>query len=166
MEEEYNFVSAEEVDRDKLAEFLRNNFYKYEPVNLGFQAPPDRPIEAMKILDFLKEGTSIAAVTTSGDIIGADSSLYLHVIAVHQNALGKGIGKKLVKRSMEIAKSKGFPFIWAMCTSYYSAKICNLLGMECVFKKSYQEYKNEAGIAECLPPEPHNQIAIYVLKFN
>ncbi|KAJ9582975.1 hypothetical protein L9F63_022679 [Diploptera punctata] len=215
MEEEYDIVPATEGDRERIAEFLRQTYYKYEPVNMVLGAPPNRPTEAIKSLQFLKEGSSLIAITKSGliigvainagykkitgkheprsrglehlhesytkvanfidkvenslglwDVTGADDSLYLHILAVLPTASGKGIGKELVKRSIETAESKGYPLIWIMCSSHYSAKICCSLGMECIHRLSYKDNKNEEGVPAFLPAEPHTEFVTFVLKFN
>ena len=209
MEEEYDIVAATEQDEERIAEYLRQHFFQYEPLNMGFEVPSNRPNSAMKFLQCLKEGSSLMAITKSGLIIGvaingeckrnhktiktkpfhesygrllnfvdkveensdvwkrtgADTSLYIKILSVAPIAGGRGIGKKLVKLSIEIAKSKGFPFIWAMCSSHYSAKICRSLGMESIYRIKYKENKNEAGVPEFLPPAPHTEAHIVMMKF-
>ena len=214
MDEEYDIVPATKDDTERIAKFLRQTFCKYEPLNVAFQAPPDRPSEAIKSLRFLKEGTSLIAITKSGLIIGvaingshrkdelpdprstglesfhesytritnfvnktkknmdlwkttgADIGICLHILSVDPIVSGRGLGKKLAKLSIDMARSKGFPFIWLMCTSHYSAKICRSLGMENVYKVPYKDLKNEAGVPECLPPAPHTEINVYIQRFN
>ncbi|KAJ9582976.1 hypothetical protein L9F63_022680 [Diploptera punctata] len=213
MDEEYDIVPATEGDTERIAEFLRQTFFKYEPMNIGFKAPPNRPTEAMLFLKYLKEGTSLIAITKSGlmiglvineartktseariprarglevfhesytkianfvdrvensadlwKITGVETALFLTILAVDPIASGRGIGKKLVKKSIEVAKSKGFPSLWIMCSSHYSAKICRSLGMQCVYRLPYKDNKNEAGEPEFLPPAPHTEANIFVMK--
>ena len=215
MEEEYNIIQATEEYRERIAEFLRQTYYRYEPLNMAFEAPPNRPTGAMRSLQFLKEGTSLIAITKSGLIIGvaingasrkvmdihdsstrtleafhesytkisnfidkveknmdlwkitgAESSLCLHILGVDPIAGGRGIGKKLMELSIDMAKSKGFPFFWTMCSSHYSARICRTLGMECVYRLPYKDNKNEEGILEFLPPAPHAEFTIFLQKFD
>ncbi|KAJ9582978.1 hypothetical protein L9F63_022682 [Diploptera punctata] len=215
MDEEYDIVPATEGDSERVAEFLRQTFFKYEPLNIAFKAPPNRPMEAMRFLKYLKEGTSLIAITKSGLLIGlamngvsrkttearvprsrgleafhesytkisnfvdkvennmdiwkitgVESALYLHILAVDPIASGRGIGTKLVKKSIEVAKSKGFPSLWVMCSSHYSAKICRSLGMQSVYRLPYKDNKNEAGKPEFLPPAPHTEINMFVLNLT
>ncbi|PSN52949.1 Dopamine N-acetyltransferase [Blattella germanica] len=71
-----------------------------------------------------------------------------------------------MKQSREIAKAKGYPFIAVMCTSHYSARIARSIGMECVHKLAFTEYKNEKGEQVFVPPPPHKEATLFVQKLG
>ncbi|GFG32439.1 hypothetical protein Cfor_02537 [Coptotermes formosanus] len=66
MEEDYDIVTASGEDQDSIAEFLRQAFYRHEPINVSVGAPPDRPINAIFALQLLSEGKSLLAVSRNG----------------------------------------------------------------------------------------------------
>jgi ribosomal protein S18 acetylase RimI-like enzyme len=67
--EAYDIVLAKEEDGEKIAEFLRHSFYRYEPLNVCIGSPPNRPINAILPLEFLSEGRSLLAVSRNGQHI-------------------------------------------------------------------------------------------------
>jgi GNAT superfamily N-acetyltransferase len=70
--EGYDIVIAKEEDRERIAEFLRQNFYKYEPINVCSGCPPNRPTSAILPLKFLPQGKSVLAISRNGGhILGA-----------------------------------------------------------------------------------------------
>lgn len=69
--EGYDIVFAKEEDRERIADFLRQSFYKHEPLNVCIGSPPNRPIDAILPLQYLSEGRSLLAVSRNGrHIIG------------------------------------------------------------------------------------------------
>jgi arylalkylamine N-acetyltransferase len=64
--EGYDIVTAKEEDRESIAEFLRQSFYRYEPLNAYTGSDPNRPITAILPLRFLSEGRSLLAVSRNG----------------------------------------------------------------------------------------------------
>ncbi|PSN52966.1 Dopamine N-acetyltransferase [Blattella germanica] len=210
MDEDYDIVPATVDDKERIAEYLRYNFYPNEPLNLAVGTPLNRPIEAIRGLLRLSDGTSFIAITKSGEIIGVvlneefteeevheyskpafhneayykvftfvtmvehnanilgqtglDRGLFLHILSVHPKAGGRGIGKALMTRSRDTAKAKGHPLLAIMCSSYYSARIAESIGMECIYRLPYSEYKNEKGEQVFIPPPPHKEVKMYVLK--
>ncbi|PSN52943.1 Dopamine N-acetyltransferase [Blattella germanica] len=114
-----------------------------------------------------KFGRFLNKVEGSVDIwslTGTDRALNVYMIAVSDRAQGRGIGKALVEHSRELARSKGFPLLYMLCSSFYSAKIARKVGMQCVYSLQYSEYKDEQGIPVFLPPEPHKEIASFIQK--
>jgi GNAT superfamily N-acetyltransferase len=70
--EGYDIVIAKEEDRERIADFLRQNFFKYEPINVCSGCPPNRPTSAILPLKFLPQGKSVLAVSRNGGhILGA-----------------------------------------------------------------------------------------------
>jgi GNAT superfamily N-acetyltransferase len=88
------------------------------------------------------------------------------VMAVDDAATGQGIGKALMERSRDVAKERGFPALRVDCTSQYSAKIAQRLGMSCVFSLPYEQYKGQEGQAIFIPPSPHTHFKMFVQKFG
>ncbi|PSN52950.1 Dopamine N-acetyltransferase [Blattella germanica] len=212
MDDEYDIVPATIDDTERIAEFMRQTFCKYEPLNMSIGAPPNRPTETMRSIKYLSQGTSLMTITRSGLIIGVaingesslgekeemskpnyqhesykkideffkkfesgynvweltgtDRGLFLNILSVDPIAGGKGIGKAMMKKTREIAKAKGYPLLGVLCTSHYSARIAKSIGMECVYRLPYSEYKNENGEQVFVPPPPHKEAAVFVQKLS
>jgi arylalkylamine N-acetyltransferase len=64
--EGYDIVTAKEVDRESIAEFLRQSFYRHEPLNVCTGSDPNRPISAILPLQVLSEGRSLLALSRNG----------------------------------------------------------------------------------------------------
>ena len=100
-------------------------------------------------LDYpLSIGQGFSLGAGSGSQIAAPSALYLDRIYLAENAVGKGIGTKLVEMSLEIAKKMGKTAIWlAAMDSSKAVKMYEKMGFaECGtwsldFEKMRPEYR-------------------------
>ncbi|XP_023175156.2 dopamine N-acetyltransferase-like [Drosophila hydei] len=90
--------------------------------------------------------------------------LYSHVTNVDATMRGKGLGARLAAALMEVGRSKGFPLMAAYCTSYYSARQKQALGMECVYEKAYADYKDANGQVVFKPAAPHTHVRVMAIK--
>ncbi|XP_068150746.1 arylalkylamine N-acetyltransferase-like 2 [Drosophila tropicalis] len=95
---------------------------------------------------------------------GVNRSIYSHITNVDESMRGKGLGSRLAATLMEVGRSKGFPLMIAYCTSYYSAKQKNALGMECVHSITYADYKDEKGNVIFKPAAPHTKVQLMAIK--
>ncbi|EDW90482.1 arylalkylamine N-acetyltransferase-like 2 [Drosophila yakuba] len=95
---------------------------------------------------------------------GISKLLYSHITTVDASMRGKGLGSRLAATLMEVGRSKGFPVMVAYCTSFYSARQKEALGMKCVHSLSYADYKDEQGRPIFTPPEPHTMARIMAIK--
>jgi len=85
-------------------------------------------------------------------------------LTVHDAWRNKGIGKKLLEKTREFARQKGFKQIRSTCTSAYSAKVFANCGFECIYALKYEDWKNE-GNMDFLPHPPHFYAKGMVLRF-
>jgi GNAT superfamily N-acetyltransferase len=115
------------------------------------------------IADFIKK------VVDSVDIwkiTGADRAVFIHLLGVDAAARGRGIGRALMEKSRENARSAGYPLIGVICTSYFSARIARDIGMQSVYSLSYSEYRDENGHPVFNPPLPHTEVNVLVQKLS
>ena len=91
-------------------------------------------------------------------------ALHIHVVGVHHGYRGHQIGQKLYTKCFENAKAKQYPLVSVDCTSLYSIKIAEKLGMEFVSEVSYKEYHEFMGENIFKPVEPHTVIKTFVKK--
>lgn len=89
-----------------------------------------------------------------------DKFLNIRIISVNSNYRCKGIGRNLVKLSMEYARDNKILLTHVLCTSHYSACICERVGFEKKYILQYIDYKVD-GINPILPPPPHMAVQIF-----
>jgi GNAT superfamily N-acetyltransferase len=214
MADGYDIVTAKEEDVERIAEFLRQHFYKHTPVNLAAGVTADRQREDMYPLQFLSQGTSLLAVSRNGrrilgavingenrpidetqndllqstsnenyakiyrfvdkmeksvdiwQLTGVDRALYTHILGVHPSARGQGIGKALMAKTRDKARSLGYPLLRILCTNVHSIKIARNMGMRSVYTLPFSEYKDEQGHPVFTTPHPHTEAIMFVQKLD
>ncbi|XP_043644482.1 arylalkylamine N-acetyltransferase-like 2 [Drosophila teissieri] len=95
---------------------------------------------------------------------GISKLLYSHITTVDVSMRGKALGSRLAGTLMEVGRSKGFPVMVAYCTSFYSARQKEALGMKCVHSLSYADYKDDQGRPIFTPAEPHTMARVMAIK--
>ena len=70
MVKEFEIVIATNKDHEKIVEFLRCSFYKYEPLNVVNGTTEGPESDAIYSLSFLSEGKSLLALSNNGEILG------------------------------------------------------------------------------------------------
>ncbi|KAJ8872205.1 hypothetical protein PR048_025807 [Dryococelus australis] len=114
-----------------------------------------------KVLTLLDKAEEVADIWNK---YGIDRFFDVRIITVHGSMRGKGIGKALLEKSLQMAKERGYKLVHIECTGIYSARIAEQLGMECVFRIPYIEYKDQNGQLVFNVPEPHNEFKLFVMK--
>lgn len=89
-------------------------------------------------------------------------------LVVHPANQRKGIARALAERSRVEAMNNDFKFIRIECTSAYSARLANDLGMKLVYQLRYDDYKDEKGNPVFVNPAvaPHTSVWIYMQKLD
>jgi len=64
----------------------------------------------------------------SWKLTGANRALYIHALAVDRAVGGQGIGRALMEKTRDKARSVGYPLLRVICTSVYSTKIARGIG--------------------------------------
>ncbi|SPP86144.1 dopamine N-acetyltransferase-like [Drosophila guanche] len=95
---------------------------------------------------------------------GVTKLLYSHLTSVDVSMRGKGLGTRLATSAMELGRSKGFTLMTAFCSSFYSARQKEALGMECICSMKYEDYKDSEGKVVFTPPAPHKEIRVLAMK--
>ncbi|XP_063239267.1 arylalkylamine N-acetyltransferase-like 2 isoform X2 [Bacillus rossius redtenbacheri] len=114
-----------------------------------------------KVLTLLDEAEEAVGVWGR---YGVDRFFDVRILAVRRSARGQGLGKALVRRSLQIARERGYQLVHMECTGFYSARIAEQLGMECVFRIAYAEYKGDDGNPVFDVPAPHTELKLFLLK--
>ncbi|XP_063217850.1 arylalkylamine N-acetyltransferase 1-like, partial [Bacillus rossius redtenbacheri] len=208
-------------DRRRVVDFLRQFFFKDEPLNVDVQLlgadGADRCLELEEYsTGCLDEGLSVAAINAStGQLVGvclngldepghlpemeakvagckntkfrkilgllasveqgADiftrfpdvrKVLEVRIMSVDASWRGRGIAKALLDRSRELAKEKGFDMLRVDCTSHFSARAVERLGMTCVHTLPYARHLGEDGEPVFRPAPPHAEVKTYVERLG
>ncbi|XP_060665851.1 arylalkylamine N-acetyltransferase-like 2 isoform X1 [Drosophila nasuta] len=98
------------------------------------------------------------------DRYGVSKVLYSHMTNVDASHRGKGLGARLAAALMELGRSKGFPIMIACCTSLYTARQKEALGMECIYSQAYADYKDANAQVVFNPPAPHTHVRVMAIK--
>ncbi|XP_065370897.1 arylalkylamine N-acetyltransferase-like 2 [Calliphora vicina] len=125
-----------------------------EAANLG-------PTKWGHILQFL------ACVERDANICGrfkVQKVLHVHVMGVNREMHGQNIGRRLVEQVLNVAKRLNFKMVAADCTSYYSARLFERMGFECINIKYYKDYVDETGKQVFKPDAPHECVKTFALK--
>ncbi|XP_055620551.1 arylalkylamine N-acetyltransferase-like 2 [Toxorhynchites rutilus septentrionalis] len=88
----------------------------------------------------------------------------IEILAVHPDYRGRRIGARLFEEQFERARILGYSLASADCTSFYSAQTAFQVGMECIGRLAYSNYKNEQGVQLFKPEPPHLEIQSFVKK--
>ncbi|KAH8352796.1 hypothetical protein KR084_006397 [Drosophila pseudotakahashii] len=95
---------------------------------------------------------------------GISKVLYSHITSVHTSMRGKGLGSRLAATLMEVGRSKGFPAMVAYCTSFFSARQKEALGMQCIYSLTYADYKDDKGRPIFTPAAPNTMARVMAIK--
>ncbi|KAK3932857.1 Dopamine N-acetyltransferase [Frankliniella fusca] len=92
-----------------------------------------------------------------------DKIFDIFILSVDQSWRGKGIAKKLLDHSREIAQSEQHKLIRVICTSFVSALIVSRLGYRCIDRQEYKQFVDKKGQRLFPTPPPHDAATTYVL---
>ncbi|KAG8230552.1 hypothetical protein J437_LFUL010153 [Ladona fulva] len=105
---------------------------------------------------------------------GVDRALEMRILAVDGTWRGRGLATALVRRTLDQCRELGFPLFRVDCSSAFSAKAMERLGLDCIHTTKYEEYLEEEdediiGAPQTKrrrpvfqPSEPHRAVSAYV----
>lgn len=114
---------------------------------------------------FLRFIESVDRCSDFWNRVTVERALSSEALAVLGSVRGLGVGKALLEKTLQVAKDGGFPLLRVDCSSYYSAKLAEQMGLECIYSIPYAEYKNEDGCQIFDPPSPHVEYKLFIHKF-
>lgn len=95
---------------------------------------------------------------------GVQKVLHAHVIGVDTKVRGKNIGGRLMSELKVLGKQLGYELLTADCTSYYSAKMCERLGWECINTVYYKDYVDENKKPVFVLDPPHECCRTFAVR--
>ena len=86
-------------------------------------------------------------------------------LCVGKRGRGKGLGDRLVKRSIELAKEQECSHAHTCVTGIFSQKIFQNNGFDVLIERSYEDFKDKHGKV-LVDREPHKVCQVRTLKLN
>ena len=109
----------------------------------------------------------LAYIENKADVckrFGVEKALHIHVLGVDSSYRGQKIGQRLFKFCFDNAKLKNYPIVSTDCTSIFSIKIAERLGMDHIITTTYEEYNKQLG-EDLYKPSPDNaEIKTFIKK--
>lgn len=88
-----------------------------------------------------------------------------NILSVDPSARGMGIATALSQRSLDYARANGYELIKMVCTSKYSAMLCERLGYDKCFTMRTDVYRVNGKIV-MRPNPPHDETSIYIKRLK
>lgn len=93
-----------------------------------------------------------------------DGFVDIKILSVHPDQRGKGIAKRLIDQSRELARAQGVPMVRCVCTSFYTRKAVARLGFEHVHTMPYKSFVDDQGRVVFNTEHPHDNVETYVVR--
>lgn len=87
------------------------------------------------------------------------------ILSINSNYRGYGIAGKLMERTIQYMREHQIKVLQMLCSSHYSARVCEKLGFKKVYVLPFADYKVN-GENPILPAEPHKAIQILVQEVH
>lgn len=94
-----------------------------------------------------------------------DKYLDSNSLSVDKNYRGQGIAFMLAERTFEHMRANNIQIACMICTSYFSARVCEKLNFKREFALNYADYFVD-GKNPILPAEPHKAVQIFVKEIK
>jgi N-acetylglutamate synthase-like GNAT family acetyltransferase len=107
----------------------------------------------------------LAYIETKADVLrkfNLDKALHCHALGVHCDYRGLKIGQRLFEKCFKNASNLNYKLLSVDCTSVYSIKISEKLGMDYVSTVTYDEYHKVIGCDLFQYQQPNTQIKTFV----
>lgn len=85
------------------------------------------------------------------------------IISVDPKYGGIGIGNKLIAESIKCAREHNVQLFHVMCSSHFSARVCEKLGFEKLYELPFVDYVIN-GENPFVPAAPHTAVRLYVQR--
>lgn len=83
------------------------------------------------------------------------------ILAVDPDCRGLGIAGQLTQKTIEYMKENKLEVFQMLCSSHFSARVCEKLGFSEVFYLPFTEYVDEEGEQILCPEKPHVAARIF-----
>lgn len=92
--------------------------------------------------------------------------LQIHVLGVQRENRGKNIAHNLVTEVLFHSRRLRYQLVAVDCTSFYSAKLFESMGFQCINIKYYKDYVDKTGKQIFNPEPPHKCVKTFALEIK
>lgn len=96
---------------------------------------------------------------------GSVNALDACFLSVDSSTRGLGVGTALTQSTLDYAKENGYNFVYCLCTSFFSGRVCEQLGFDTGYNLRYDEYLVNGKIV-IRPEDPHERAVVYVKQLQ
>ena len=122
-------------------------------------------IKCMHIDKFTKE-TNYSFAKAFDQCEDHNGKIYFGMaVSVKRDVRVKGLGTRLVKKSIDYAKELGCSHMYTLVTGIYSQKIVKNLGFRVLYEKDYDSYKDKYGKV-VIDDDVHKSAQVVALKMQ
>lgn len=86
------------------------------------------------------------------------------ILSVDPKYRGYGIAGKLTEKTMDFLRDRRIQIFHILCSSHYSARVCEKMNFKEVFYMPFTEYVNADGEQVLSPEKPHVAARIFTKK--
>lgn len=94
-----------------------------------------------------------------------NSFLDVKIISVNTNYRGFGLAGKLMQHTMEYMRENSLRLMHVLCSSHYSARVCEKMNFKRVFELPFADYVVN-GENPIKPAAPHKKVTILVQEIQ
>ncbi len=125
---------------------------------------PEESNKCFHIANVLKKLNEKAGGTAVYDRHNADTFFYVFIVTTDKNKRRGGLGKDLIRRSIELARALGFPAARAEATGAFSKKAFESVGFHLDTDYSYADYSHGGKNAFEGMEEVHTACSMMIKK--
>jgi arylalkylamine N-acetyltransferase len=88
------------------------------------------------------------------------------ILAVDPECRGMGIAGHLTSKTIEYMKANNLEIFQMLCSSHFSARVCEKLGFSEIFSLKFTEYVDDKNCQILNPEKPHVAARIFVQRIT
>lgn len=114
----------------------------------------------VRFLEFLEAQSPLFAT----GFPDCDRALDASILSVDTECRGMGVGRALIERTIQFARESGYPLVTCMCSSVFSARLCEQVGFEERFRYEMGRYVDVDGTRPLQLEAPHTEAILFAMR--
>ncbi|CRK93822.1 CLUMA_CG007349, isoform A [Clunio marinus] len=129
------------------------------PCSLASSTDHPKFKKIMSLMDYVDSKFNIFALYPDIDLF-VDGK----ILAVDSKYRGHGIAGHLTDKTIENLRLRKIPIFSILCSSHFSARVCEKMGFEEVFQLPFEDFVDDEGKPVLCPEKPHVSVRIFIRK--